>query len=146
MPPAPAGGGSLIVLFFRNFMEDLHHGLTYALRPRLELHIAVAPHLVAEITRVPAFSPVDLSMPALCLNSKQSLLFPFLFLPQVHGPVREGDLDPFLVEPLKDPFPELMLDKVLVHKFLDLADKGKVQRTVAEAGNETHKGLRFRQE
>jgi hypothetical protein len=62
-------------------------------------------------------------------------LFPSLVLPQVHGPVWEGDLDAFLVEPLKDSFPEFMLDKVLVCNFPDLAEKRKIKRTISEAGN-----------
>src|SRR5512144_1629927 len=64
----------------------------------------------------------------------------------MHRPLRERDLDALLPEPVEDALPELVLRKVLVGEFPDLADEGEVQGTLAEPGDEADERLGVRQE
>jgi len=45
----------------------------------------------------------------------------------VNGLLRVGDLDSLFPKPFQDPVPQFMLHKVLVTKFPDLANDGKIQ-------------------
>jgi hypothetical protein len=64
----------------------------------------------------------------------------------MNGLLRVGDLDSLFPKPFQDPVPQFMLHKVLVPKFSDLANEGKIEGGLSKSGVQTHHGGRIRQE
>ena len=72
---------------------------------------------------------------------KNDSLASLLFFLNDNCTVGKGYRDVLLMKSFKDPFSQFMLDEILVRKFPDLTDEGKVEGTVSETGDEANKGF-----